>query len=432
MQTQIRCIRSHFGLADSCFALILIFSVPAAAEEVLHNALVREADVYAKFRYRYEHVDDNLAPRDADASTLRGVFGYRSGTFRGFSALIEAEMVQRLGGGYREYPGQPGNNRAVVADPDSVELNQGYLQYDAPGANRLRAGRQIITYREAPFHRFMGTVLWRQNWQTHDAVSLENQSFAHTTLSYAYIWNVHRIFGDNAPSPLDEFDSDSHVFNLQYDRFDAASLEIYAYLLDFDNAPAFSSATTGVRLHGNYPLTDSITPMYVLEYARQTDHADNPGDYNVSYQLLEGGLKFTAAAFLDSLLLKGGYERLSGTGTFAFQTPLGTNHAFQGTADRFLTTPRDGIRDYYTGVTAVMQGVKLMAAWHVLDSDKFDYRYGEEFDIELSRGVGEYFTLGVKYADYNANGNAASRLRNGVSTVTNDAGKFWFYVIMEF
>ncbi|MEX2523850.1 MAG: hypothetical protein WD750_02750, partial [Gammaproteobacteria bacterium] len=371
------------GLSGLGFALFLLFSPSAPAADVFQDALVGEADVYAKFRYRYEHVDDDLAPRDADASTLRGVFGYQSGTFRGFSALLEAEIVQRLGGGYREYPGQPGNNRAVVADPDSVELNQGYLQYEAAGNNRLRAGRQIITYRDAPFHRFMGTVLWRQNWQTHDAVSLENRSFEHTTLNYAYIWNVNRIFGDNAPSPLDDFDSDSHVFNIQYDRFDVANAEFYAYLLDFNNAPAASSATIGLRIHGNYPLTASMAMIYNLEYAWQTDYGDNPGDYNVGYQRLEGGLKFTAAAFLDSLVLKGGYERLSGTGIFAFQTPLGTNHAFQGTADRFLTTPRDGIRDYQAGAVATFHGFKLVAAWHVLESDKFDYRYGEEFDIEL-------------------------------------------------
>jgi len=431
MQRQNNRYGGSLGLTVSRFLLILAISLPLSAETVFRDALVGEADVYAKFRYRYEHVDDDLAPRDADASTLRGVAGYQSGTHQGISVLLEAEVVQRLGGDFREFPGQPGNNRAVVPDPDSAELNQGYLQYVA-SETRLRAGRQIITYREAPFHRFIGTVLWRQNWQTYDAVSLENQSITHTTFNYAYIWNVNRIFGEKAPSLLANFDSDSHVLNLQYDRFDTANLEIYTYLLDFDNAPVLSSATTGGRLHGSYSVTDSITPMYSLEFARQADHGGNPGDYDVNYQRFEVGVRFTEAAFLDNLVLKGGYERLSGTGTFAFQTPLGTNHAFQGTADRFRTTPRDGIRDYYAGAVITARGFRLAAVRHGLDSDKFDYRYGEEFDVELSRGLGEYFTLGVKYADYDADGNAVNLARNGASTVTNDVRKFWFYLTAEF
>lgn len=403
----------------------------ALAATTLKDAVISEGDVYANFRYRYEHVDDDLAPKDANASTLRSVLGYQSGELHGFSALLEAELVNRLGGHFREYPGQPGANTAVVADPDSTELNQGYLQY-VSGATRLRAGRQIITYRDAPFHRFMGTVLWRQNWQTHDAISLQNTSLPHTTVSYAYIWNVNRIFGDDAPSPLNDFDSDSHVVNIQYDRFRVANLEGYGYFLDFDNAPAASNATLGIRAHGGYPLSATVTPVYALEYAHQTDYGANPGDYDVSYQLVEGGFRFTPAGPVDSLLVKGSFERLDGTGTAAFQTPLGTNHAFQGWADRFLTTPADGIRDTYGSLVTTAYGFRFIAAYHVLASDRFDYDYGDELDLQLTRGVGKHVTLGAKYADYDADTNATSLARNGTSTVTADAQKFWLFVVAKF
>ncbi len=209
-----RTIRSRVAAGMVC--LLMIAAVhPAQSATTLQDAVISEGDVYANFRYRYEHVDDDLALDDANASTLRSALGYQSGELYGFSALLEAELVNRVfSGDYREYPGQPGSTAAVVADPDSTELNQGYLQY-IQGDNRLRAGRQIITYRDAPFHRFMGTVLWRQNWQTHDAIGLQNTSLPHTTLSYAYIWNVNRIFGDDAPPVLSDFDSDSHVLNIQ-------------------------------------------------------------------------------------------------------------------------------------------------------------------------------------------------------------------------
>ncbi|MDZ7737073.1 MAG: hypothetical protein U5P41_14005 [Gammaproteobacteria bacterium] len=297
---QIEKIRSgiYTGLFSGCLLLASVAIHPVTAAATLKDAVITEADVYANFRYRFEHVDDDLAPKDANASTLRSVFGYQSGRLHGFSTLLEAELVNRLGGNYREYPGQPGSTRAVVADPDSTELNQGYLQYDAAGHSRLRAGRQAITYRGAPFHRFIGTILWRQNWQTFDAVSLENQALADTTLSYAWIWNVNRIFGDKSPSPLNDFDSDSHLLNLQYDRFSFANLETYAYLLDFDNAPAASSATVGLRVHGAVPLAAmAVTPIYALEYAHQADHGDNPGDYDVSYQLIEGGFNYSHTLF---------------------------------------------------------------------------------------------------------------------------------------
>ena len=412
--------------------LMIVTAHPVYSATTLRDAAISEGDVYAKFRYRYEHVDDDLVPDEANASTLRSALGYQSGELYGFSTLLEAELVNRIfSGDFREYPGQPGSTSAVVADPDSTELNQGYLQYMG-GDNRIRVGRQIITYRDAPFHRFMGTVLWRQNWQTHDAVSLQNTSLPHTRLSYAYIWNVNRIFGDDAPPVLSDFDSDSHIINIQYDRFSVAQLEGYGYFLDFDNAPAASSATIGARLHGSYPWTTTVTPLYALEYAYQRDHGANPGDYNVSYQLIEGGLKLKPAGPVASLIFKASFERLDGTGNAAFQTPLGTNHAFQGTADRFLTTPRDGIRDTYGTLIATVYGFKFIAGYHALASDRFDYDYGDELDLQLTRSINKHFTVGAKYADYDADTNATNLARNGISTVTNDVQKFWLFITASF
>jgi len=211
-----------------------------------------------------------------------------------------------------------------------------------------------------------------------------------------------------------------------------AKFEGYGYFLDFDNAPAASNATVGARIHGEYPAAETVTPIYALEYAHQTAHANNPGDYDVSYQLVEGGLKFSPAGFVDSLTFKASFERLDGTGSAAFQTPLGTNHAFQGTADRFLTTPRDGIRDAYGTLVATMHGFKFIAGYHMLESDEFGYDYGNELDLQLTRAINKHFTVGAKYADYDADTNATNVARNGVSTVSTDAQKFWLFVTASF
>ena len=53
-----------------------------------------------------------------------------------------------------------------------------------------------------------------------------------------------------------------------------------------------------------------------------------------------------ATAF--NVTLQGAVEQLDGRGlNKTFDTPLGTNHAFQGWADLFLITPADGIRDVF-------------------------------------------------------------------------------------
>lgn len=421
---------TSLGLTDS------ISNTTHAEGDELWQAITH-GEFKVNLRYRFEHVEDDFQPggvplKDANASTLRTAISYQSGNFYNFSTFLELEQVSRIfGGEFNEGLGAP-SRYATVVDPDGTELNQGYLQYMAPAANQIRLGRQGITYREAPFHRFIGNILWRQNWQTFDAVSLSNTYFRDTRLAYAYVWNVNRIFGTSAVEPLSNFDSDSHFVNLQNKHFQWAQLEGYAYLLDFDKGARFSSRTLGVRLYGEYPLNDWLTPIYTLEYADQSDYAENPANYDASYQLLEAGFRIKPPRLLDSFMLKFSYERLSGDGTLngSFVTILGTNHAFQGTGDRFLITPNDGIRDYYVTSVMTARGFNFNFSYHTICSDHLDYDYGNELDMELSRPFGKYLTFGLKYADYDADGNAINRLRNGPEAF--DVRKIWFYTLVRF
>jgi len=57
----------------------------------------------------------------------------------------------------------------------------------------------------------------------------------------------------------------------------------------------------------------------------------------------------------------------------AFQTPLGTNHAFQGWADRFLITPGDGIEDLFVTLSVKFLGANFVAMWHDFSSSNDDY-----------------------------------------------------------
>lgn len=390
--------------------------------------------VHLSVRYRFENVDDDSlfagrSLKDANASTIRTLLGYETGMFYGFGARLDVENVTEVGSDDFNDGSNGKTQYAAVIDPSGTEIDQAYLSFTGIPDTTLKGGRQYITYRKAPFHRYIGTILWRQNWQTFDAFSAENRSLPDTKISYAYVWNVNRIFGEDAVSPLDNFDSDSHFINAKYTRFPFANLEAYAYLLDFDNAAGFSTDTFGIRMTGTHPVTERINAIYTAEYADQNDSGDNPADIDAGYFLGELGGSFKLNQYLESLTLKFSYELLEGDGgADRFVTILGTNHAFQGWADRFLVTPGDGIEDYYVTAVAKILGATFIASYHDINSDNLDYDYGEELDLLLSRTFKKYFTLGIKYSMYNADRNTRNIFQNGSgSVVANDVNKLWLW-----
>jgi len=141
------------------------------AEDALWEALTGgKPDM--SIRLRYENVDDDLVPREANANTARITLGYKTGTFHGFGFYGEVENVTEIFSGDYNHPARPVPGVATVADPAGTEINQAYVFFNGIADTSIKAGRQVITYRKAPFHRFIGTIQWRQNWQTFDALSI--------------------------------------------------------------------------------------------------------------------------------------------------------------------------------------------------------------------------------------------------------------------
>lgn len=394
----------------------------AQAEDAFIDALTG-GKVSFSARARYENVNQDNALEDADAFTLRTTLGYKTGAFHGFSGFIEFEDVSHLGPDDFNAAGTNGEpGYSIVADPEGTEVNQAYLAYAAFDTT-FKFGRQIITYRDAPFHRFIGTVGWRQNWQTFDAFSIVNKSLPNTTLSYAYLDKVQTIFGEDgnlAPLLVEdgEIEMDSHLFNAQYSGLPIGNLEGYAYLLDYEDSlddSAYSRATYGARLSGAQPLNEAFKVVYTAEYATQDDYADGEMDQQ-DYYLLELGGKY------KGWLLKLSHEVQEGDGTFSFRTPLGTNHAYQGWADIFLNTPPQGLEDTYVTLVGNVLGAKLVAVYHDFETDEDSLDAGDEFDIMLEKTFKEHYTVGVKYADYNADDEFG-----GV-----DTEKFWLYGQVKF
>src|SRR5690606_24482700 len=103
-----------------------------------------------------------------------------------------------------------------------------------------------------------------------------------------------------------------------------------------------------------------------LEYATQSDAANNPVDYDADY------LRFDAAITFNNGEFFAGYEMLEGSNNqsgAAFRTPLATLHAFNGWADQFLTTPDVGIVDTFLGVKGQVNGWSWQAKYHQFDSE---------------------------------------------------------------
>ena len=276
------------------FKISLIIITVFSSQPVISDA-TDNGKLHFSVRYRYEHVtDDRLSGagtplKNADASTLRTFLGYETGNFHGFSATLDLENVTEVGSDNFNDGSNSKTEFAGVVDPSGTEVDQAFLNYSGIASTELKLGRQYITYRKVPFHRYIGTILWRQNWQTFDAFTIDNQTYPDVRINYAYVWNINRIFGRDAPEPLSNFDSDSHLINIQYGGLPLGNLEGYGYLLDFDNATGFSTRTYGVRLHGNRKPAENITVLYTAEYATQSDYAENTSDIDADYLLGEIG-----------------------------------------------------------------------------------------------------------------------------------------------
>jgi len=361
---------------------------------------------------RYEHVDQDNALKNANAVTLRVRAGAELNA-SGFVLHAEAMGTLAIDDHYNDtIPGNGIEPYSVVPDPQNVALDQVYVGYKSKPITAL-IGRQRIILDNA---RFVGNVGWRQNEQLFDALRAYGQ-FGPVTYDATYANSQRTIFGNDSPNA--KFDGDFFFLNGGVD-LKVAKVKGFAYLIDYETRVAFSSQTYGVLASGDVPLGGKAKLSYLASYAKQSDYGKNPVNYSAEY--INGELGASVMGFG----LKAGYEKLgSDHGFAAFQTPLATAHAFQGWADLFLTTPANGIQDYYGGLSkklgdmGPLKGLSAAVIYHKFDSDYADIKYGSEWDASLGFTVSNYGVL-FKYANYNAD-------KFGV-----DTEKFWVQLSVKY
>lgn len=358
-------------------------------------------------RLRYENVHQDGIAKDANAVTGRMRSGFEIAHRSGLAVLVEAEGTLAIDPDYNSLTN--GKARfATVADPENVELNRAQLQYRGIEGWTFTAGRQVINIDD---QRFVGAVAWRQNEQTFDAVRVEAKQVGPFFADVAYAWSDRTIYGitaqDLAPtSAYKQSIGGDNVFAGGGLKFGPVTAKGFAYLVDQDEPGRrqFSSQTYGGRAVAAIPIGKAKVTL-IGSYARQSDYASNPNRYAASYWVAEGGT--TLFGFGGTV----GYEVLGAddgrsTAT-AFQTPLATLHKFNGFADKFLTTPANGLTDLYGSLGRAFPGVHALpgltasVTYHRFRSDRLDQHYGDEWDAQLGfklHGVGVL----AKYATYDA------------------------------
>ncbi|MEQ1487993.1 MAG: alginate export family protein [Methylotenera sp.] len=387
---------------------------------------IKEGKPMTSFRLRYENVQQDgngVAPfntvplKDANAFTLRSLIGWQTSPFHNFSFAAQLINVTKLGDSFNDgtsfTPINAASNQpdklgyAKVVDPDHTNINQAYVDWTGIKNTRVRLGRQQTNLDNV---RFIGDIGFRQVMQVFDGVSVSNKSIPDTNLYAAHFESVNQINTRyRTAGALD-------ILNAKYNISGTEGITGYGYFSRFDdlgfgngwfgagNAAANqSNKTLGLRLDGVHPFSPNIRAIYTAEFAKQTDYSGGDARIDAHYYRLGAGWG------VDMFNLRVDQEKLSSNnGKYAFQTPFGTNHLFQGWVDKFLATPKEGIQDTFITATYRIDDLLFFADYHFIDSDK-DFakvgggtgsNYGKEWNVAATYNVNSNVMAKVEYGKF--------------------------------
>lgn len=402
------CIARAYLIFGACLATTLTH-----AEDDRLTAAIVSGNANFDLRYRYEFVDQGNIADDANASTLLMRLNYETADWNGWSGFVEFDqVVEVLLDDFNSGAGTSSSDRdryPVVADPNGSDLNELYLQYVPSKEWRLRLGRQRIVLDD---ERFVGGVVWRQNEQTYDGASVVYTGFDRTTIFYSYVGNANRIFGSGVDAG--DHEQDTHLLNVSVGLDEDWRVIGYAYLIDNDDAPAFSTNTFGFRVNGKLALGEQSIGL-LGEVATQSDAGNAPANFDTTYFRLQ------ALWSIGDFTIGPGIESLGSDNGQGFRTPLATLHAFNGWADQFLATPAAGLQDLYLRAGYRYAGWNLQAIYHDFSAEMGGEDFGGELDLLATRKLGDRYDLMLKFASFDAD-----------SAAFNDATKFWVMLSAHF
>lgn len=403
-------------------ALASLFAASAAtanAEEALAAYTfidsIKAGTHMTSFRLRYEHVDQDGLPEEADGLTLRSLVGWQTASYNNFSFGVQVIDVSKFVDDYNDRAlnrSQPGMvNSPNIVDPDDSDINQLYVDWMGIRNTKFRLGRQSVKLDNV---RFVGNIEFRQVMQVFDGLAVENKSLPNTEIYLAHFDRVKQINTKKRSGDLD-------IVNIKYRLSPSESLIGYGYFSNFNDlgyaqpsglaaTPAqaetvdASHETFGLRLDGARKINDQWRGLYTAEYAKQDDYSGGDGRINTHYYHVGAGAGY------KSWFVRLHHETLSSNdGDYAFQTPFGTNHLFQGWADVFLITPRQGIKDSYLSFGGKpIEPITLYGEYHVIKSDEnfatfgggTGHTYGKELDLSLMYTLNKHLWFKAEYANF--------------------------------
>ena len=359
--------------------------------------------VSLQLRPRYQFMQQ-AGKEDANAFTLRTLLGFSSKPLYGISADLQFINVAGIVNDYNSL--RNGKTAyALIPDPEETNINQAFLAYTGLPGTVLRAGRQIINLDD---QRFVGDVDFRQTQQTFDAVTLANRSLPAVQLYAAYAWRIKDIVNELIPARVFLAEATwtpapilhANVFGYWYGN-QANSVIPGAVTCFLPGGPqACNSGTVGVRLAGSMPLPADFHLLYDASYAKQLPYDGGNSLVNAQYTHLGGGATWRDLGLHADYMLMGA----NSSGTYGFQTPLATRHAFNGWAEVFLLTPPKGLQSLYVTATAKVWQTALQATYYDFHADTGNLHYGNELDLSAIHTFTKHWSGGVQYADYRATG----------------------------
>ncbi len=482
-----------FNQSKLAFALgmaLAAFSYAALAEEAVTHSedeytfmdSVKQGKNLTSFRLRYEHVDqDGLQPttivgttpnptanqelKDAEGLTLRSLIGWQTAPYKNFSFAAQLIDVTKIVDNFNDSTnntlinGASNQIRTVeyakIVDPTYTGINQLYIDWTGIRNTKFRLGRQQVNLDNV---RFIGDIGFRQVMQVFDGVSVLNKSIPDTEVFLAHFERVRQITTKNRDEGALE------IANVKYRISPTENLIGYAYLDGFEdlgfgnawfgagtlnnngkpNASADqSNKILGLRLDGIHPFNPNLRALYTAEYAKQTDYQSGDKRIDAHYYKVGGGVG------IDNFTIRADQELLSSNDSkYAFQTPLGTNHLFQGWVDKFLATPRQGIQDTFVTATYKWDDILFFADYHVIKSDKDFYtvgsgtktngdKYGTEWNVAATYNVNKNWMAKVEYGKYSEDDHYAAAANTANNVAGNrgrirDTEKLWLTAMYTF
>lgn len=394
-------MNSH-SFAAPCLLLSSLLASTTFAQDNSLSQAITGGTLLLNLRPRYEYVDQDTRAEDANAFTLRTLLGWRTLPWQHLSLTAEGINVTHLG--TQRFNDNAANTSPypLVADPVDTDINQLYVDYTGPSNTTLRVGRQSIKLDNV---RFVGNVEFRQVMQVFNAVTLDYQGIEGLRLYAGYLSRQKTTAGTQRATH-------TPIINARYTFAPGEQVIAYGY---WQNQPVTGQVTgfadnsnriLGVRLDGAHPLVTEWKLLYTAEFARQDDYAGGDARIDAGYHRLGAGAQWRDSyARVDHEVLG------SNGGLYGFQTPLGTNHLFQGWADQLLTTPKQGVRDLFVTVGTKLGTFALTGEAHRFDAEYGNLDFGKELDAAVSYTTAiKGLSAKIEYADYRAGDTATGKL----------------------